>query len=135
MIIQTADLYKELSETELLQLSDINGTGNINQLVVDDAIADALAFIESFFQLPEEPTPLLKKIAIDLSIYELRRKNSLIDDTMKSDRKEWESYLFKMAKNLIPTSLVGGNVPAAKRPGVSFVHSRVRTDTSGLGMP
>jgi len=133
--ITQPDLEKELSQNELLQLTDINGTGVLDTEVLNDAIEDALAFIESFFTLPQTPTPLLKKIGVDLAVYELRKKNSLVDEEMKSERKENEAYLMKMAKNLIPIATSGGVTPAPKTSGSSFVHGRTHTDTSGLRMP
>jgi len=136
MTITNTDLLKELSQTELLQLSDINATGIIDQDVVDDAIADTLAFIESFVTLPDTPTPLLKKIGVDLTIYELRRKNYLLTDAMKEDRKAWEGYLIKMNKKLLPTeATISGSAPAPKSDKSVFRHSRPLSDTSGLRMP
>jgi len=135
MTITTTDLHKDLSEIELIQLSDINGTGELNIDVLNDAISDALAFIESFFSLPEAPTPLLQKIGVDLAIYELRRKNSLVDDALKEERKEWEAYLLKMARNLIPKATSSGVTPSPQKTGSFFAHTRPHMNTSGLEMP
>lgn len=101
-MITIADLEKELSTTELTQLSDLNGTGTINTAVVDEAINDAIAFISSFLVIPSNPTPYLKTIAVDLAIYELRKLHDLHDP---KDRKELESALTKMGKGTIPTTM------------------------------
>lgn len=135
MTITNTDLHKELSEIELLQLSDLNGNGTLDQGVIDDAAADALAFIESFVLLPDTPTALLQKIGVDLTIYELRNKNGLVTDEMREERKTWESYLLKMSKGLLPTEKIGDATPAPASKKATFVHSRPRTDTTGLGMP
>ena len=87
-MITNEDLLKEISERELIQLSDINATGLMDQDVIDDALNDAISFIESFIILPDNPTPLLKKITVDLTIYELRRKNELLKESDKELKKE-----------------------------------------------
>jgi len=133
MTITLEDLRKELSEIELTQLSDINATGAINLIVIDDAIEDTLAFIESFFTLPASPTPLLQKIGVDLAIYELRRKNALVGEEEKEARRESESYLLKMARGLIPKSIT--QTPSPQKSAASFQHARRRLDTSTLEMP
>ena len=100
-MITNENLLKEISNDELIQLSDLNATNEINQEVIDDAINDAISFIESFIILPTNPTPLLKKILVDLTIYELRRKNGLVSDSDKELKKENEAYLIKMSPHNI----------------------------------
>lgn len=104
-MITNEDLLKEISEQQLQQLSDINGTGSINQDVIDDALNDAISFIESFITLPDAPTPLLKKIVVDLTIYELRRKNELLQESDKELKKENEAYLLKMSTGRLKTEV------------------------------
>ena len=104
-MITNEDLLKEISQKELIELSDLNGTGELNQEVINDAINDAVSFIESFFKFPKKPTNLLKQIAIELSIYELRKRNNLTSDKSKERLKELENYLIKMANNKIPKTL------------------------------
>jgi len=101
-MITIDDLEKELSSTELIQLSDLNGTGTIDSIVVDEAINDAIAFISSFLLIPSNPTPYLRTIAVDLAIYQLRKLHDLHDPKV---RKELESSLTKMAKGTIPTTM------------------------------
>ncbi|WP_294962056.1 phage protein Gp36 family protein [Sulfurimonas sp.] len=102
-MITNEDLLKEISEQELLELSDINATGELNQDVIDDALNDAISFIESFIVLPVDPTTLLKKITTDLTIYELKRKNGLVSDEDKELKKENEAYLTKMSNGRLIT--------------------------------
>lgn len=105
MTITNDDLLKEISLEQLIELSDLDGAYAINQDVVDDAIEDALSFIKSFIVMPEDPTPLLQKIAVDLAVYNLKKKNDLLTDQDKESRKDWEGYLSKMAKGSMPTTL------------------------------
>lgn len=106
MTLTNEDLLKEISLEQLIELSDLDGASALNQTVVDDAMEDALSFIKSFILLPADPTPLLKKIAIDLSVHELKQKNELISDNDKERFKEIEGYLSKMAKGSMPTTIV-----------------------------
>jgi len=105
MNIQNSDLTKEIGEEQLLELSDLDGAYALNQEVIDDAINDSISFISSFFPLPPEPTPLLFKIGVDLAILNLRKKNRLLSDDDREKQKTIDSYLLKMAKGSMPTTL------------------------------
>jgi phage gp36-like protein len=104
-VITKEDLLKEISNKELIELTDLNATGNLNEQVLNDAITDAISFISSFFKIPKNPTPLLKQIATELTIFNLRKKNQLTDSKYKEKLKEIESYLLKMANKKIPITL------------------------------
>ena len=71
-MITNDDLLKEVSQKELRELSDFDGTGEINQNIIDDVLADRLAFIGSYIKIPKNPTPLLKDICAKLVILELK---------------------------------------------------------------
>ncbi|WP_052502479.1 phage protein Gp36 family protein [Halarcobacter anaerophilus] len=72
-MITNEDLLKEISQRELTELSDVNGSGELDQNIIDDCINDAISFISSFIIIPTSPTPLLRSIAADLTIVELKR--------------------------------------------------------------
>jgi phage gp36-like protein len=135
MMITNEDLLKEISERELTQLSDINATGVIDQGVIDDALNDAISFIESFIILPENPTPLLKKITVDLSIYELRRKNGLVSESDKELKKENEAYLSKMSNGRLRTEITStstASVDATTQPFAFRHRNKTRVKTEGF---
>ena len=67
-MITNDDLLEEVSHKELLELSDFEGSGSINQSIIDDSLNDALAFIASFIRIPANPTKLLKDICVYLTI-------------------------------------------------------------------
>lgn len=104
-MITNEDLLKEISKKELTELSDLNGTGELNQDVINDSIADAISFINSFITIPNNPTPLLKNIACELTIWELRKRNDLTTPKAKERIKELEGYLLKMAAKKMPTEI------------------------------
>ena len=124
-MITNEDLLKELSAEELKQLSDLNAENILNQNVIDDALNDAISFIESFIVLPNEPTPLLKKITVDLTIYELRRRNGLVSKEDKELKKENEAYLIKMSTGRLKVEVTNNStasVPAENN--FAFIHHR-----------
>lgn len=134
-MINNQDLLKEISEQQLLELSDINATGEINQDVIDDALNDSISFIESFIILPNNPTPLLKKITVDLTIYELKRKNSFVSDIDKELKKENESYLSKMSNGRLRTEIIKNETASVPKDSNNFAfrhRSNRRVNTKGF---
>ena len=134
-MINNKDLLKEISDQQLLELSDINASGEINQEVIDDALNDAISFIESFIILPNNPTPLLKKITVDLTIFELKRKNGFLTDTDKENKKENESYLSKMSNGRLKTEIVNNQTASAITENKTIVvrrRSNRRVNTKGF---
>ncbi len=132
-MIKNEDLLKEISNDELIQLSDLNATNEINQEVIDDAINDAISFIESFIILPTNPTPLLKKILVDMTIYELRRRNGLVSESNKELKKENEAYLVKMSTGRLKVEVINNSTASVPLESNNFAFrhqnkKRVRTE-------
>ena len=133
-MITNDDLTKDISQAELIQLSDLNGTGDIDQNVIDDCVNDAISFVESFIVLPIYPTPLLKKIVVDLTIFELRRKNDLVSDNDKELKKENEAYLSKMSAGRLRTEVTTDSTASVDplKPSFAFRHkNKRRVNTRG----
>lgn len=128
-MISNEDLLKEISLKALTQFSDLNGTGALNQAIIDDALADALALIKSFILIPANPTPLLKKIAVDLTIVELKRKNNYLQEDLKEVEDKAQALLLKMANKKIPTQVDQAHQKPLQRQR-AFRHSHTREDWS-----
>ena len=134
-MITNEDLLKEISLNELTQLSDINADEELNQSVIDDALNDAISFIESFIIIPQYPTPLLKKIVVDLTIYELRRKNKLLSEDDKDLKKENESYLLKMTNGRLRTEVTTTSTASVDETTTAFAfchRDKKRVTTQGF---
>ncbi len=134
-MIDNQDLLKEISTQQLQELSDIDGTGEINQDVINDALNDAISFIESFIILPSNPTPLLKKITVDLTIYELKRKNGFTSDADKELKKENENYLNKMSNGRLKTEIINNQTASVPTENKSFAfrhRDKRRVNTRGF---
>ena len=126
-MITKADLDKETSQKELLELSDLNATGSIDESVIDDAINDAIAFISSFIVIPSDPTPYLRSIAVDLTLYELRKIHQLQDEEVK---KSCEEKLIKMARGTIPITTAQQNVE--RKTKNAYRHAKKRLEFKGF---
>ncbi len=126
-MITKTDLEKEISTTELLQLSDINADGVINDLVIDDAINDAIAYISSFIKIPANPTPYLRSIAVDLTLYELRKIHQLQDEDV---RKKCEEKLIRMAKGTIPLTTI--QEQESRKTSNAYRHGREHMSFKGF---
>ena len=78
------NIKQVISEAELIQLTDDNNTGVINENIVNSAISYAETtingYISSRYSLPLSETPeLIKTFAIDLSIYRLHSRRFMLD--------------------------------------------------------
>lgn len=125
------DLLKEVSKKELQELSDFDGTNEINQDIINDVIADRLALIGSYIKIPKSPTPLLKDICAKLVILELKRRNNFPKDSLNEQEERLTSLLLKMASKKIPTEVKDDEV-APKLTNRAFRHSEIKMDLRGL---
>lgn len=133
-MITNQDLLNEISQAQLVELSDLNGTGEIDQGVVDDALNDAISLIESYIVLPEAPTKLLKKITADLTIFELKQRNGFLSDDDKTTKKECEGYLTKMSNGKLITEDRNSTTRTTQKVNKSFAfvhHKKERVNFGG----
>ncbi|MBN1627121.1 MAG: DUF1320 domain-containing protein [Deltaproteobacteria bacterium] len=84
------DILDKLDEESLIQLTDDEGTGTVNDGRVDKAIAAADATINFYcrnlYLVPLSPAPdKINQIAVNIAIYELYSRR---DDTMPDTRKD-----------------------------------------------
>ncbi len=122
-MITKENLLNEISEGELLELSDLDSTGNIDEDRISYAISQAESYIASFILIPDNPTPLLITIAVDLAINELRKAHDLGD---KEVVKSCDEKLLKMARGVIPTFVTTSKDANTPRIGNAYKHTRRR---------
>ncbi|MBN1839766.1 MAG: DUF1320 family protein [Campylobacterales bacterium] len=120
-MITKENLLKEISEGELLELSDLDSTGEIDDVRIDHAIAEATTYISSFIFIPPNPNPLLISIAVDLALNELRKAQGLGD---KEVVKEADSKLTKMAKGVLSTVISTSKEVNTPRIGNAYKHDK-----------
>ncbi len=120
-MITKENLLKEVSEDELLELSDLDSTGEMDDARIDHAIEEATTYISSFILIPSNPNPLLISIAVDLALNELRKAQGLGD---KEVVKEADSKLIKMAKGVLPTIVSTSKEVNTPRIGNAYAHTK-----------
>jgi phage gp36-like protein len=120
-MITKENLLKEISEGELLELSDLDSTGEIDDVRIDHAIEEAEAYISSFILIPPNPTPLLLNIAVDLAINELRKAHDLGN---KEVVKDCDEKLLKMARGVLPTTISTSKEVNTPRIGNAYKHDK-----------
>lgn len=83
----TTDLYSQISESDIIAITDDAGAGAINSDIVEQAIADGDAEINAHiagrYTVPIDPVPeIIKKLSVDFAIYRLsgRRGMSIPED-------------------------------------------------------
>lgn len=90
--ITKQDLLDELGETRLVQLTDKDKTGAVDDTVVNKAIAYACGLFDTYartrYTLPVPTTEMVRAICLDLAVYKLERgrakSQEAIDNLNKS---------------------------------------------------
>lgn len=106
------DIKKLIPETSVIQLTDDEGNGLVNQARVDEAIASADGEIDSYcggrYTVPFTTVPeIVKKISVDIAIYNLySRKVETIPETRAERYKNAIRQLESIAKGLVSIGIV-----------------------------
>ena len=94
MYIDINDLKRLLSEQEIIELSDDEDIGEINEDVVEGAIEDAESEVNAYlvakYRTPLSPVPqIIKKLCVDIAIYNLFSRR-LQDEPPENVRKRYK---------------------------------------------
>lgn len=101
------DLLGQLPQAQLVQLTDDIGNGVIDETRVTQAITDAEAEIDGYvatrYAVPiAAPVPaLIKKLAIDITVYNLWRRRQKIPDMIRTAYEDAVKKLEAIAKGTI----------------------------------
>jgi len=102
------DLKAQIPEQNLIDLTDDEGTGQINQSRVDAAIQNATDIINGYvggrYAVPFDPVPgLIRTIAVDITLYKLyeRRFETEMPETMTMRYKNALKLLEQIQKGMI----------------------------------
>ncbi len=116
-----ADLLNQLTEAELIQLTDDAGSGAINAAKVTRAIADADALIDSYaigtYDLPLVVTDRVRALSVNLAIYELEKRRRRIRDDTRQAYGDARAFLKDVAAG--KASLAGKVGGVATKQGTS----------------
>jgi phage gp36-like protein len=115
--IDVDDLLDELGENTLVQLTDDEGTGEINEARVLKAIDYASGLFDSYarsrYSLPLPSTPLVRALNLDLAVFHLYKSRSGLPEGVYIVKKNAHDEAVKTLKD------IGGgkaalDVPAAE---------------------
>lgn len=90
-----AELYDRIDQETVIQLTDDDNSGSVDQTVLDNKRADAAELIDTHlrgrYTVPVDPAPkILANIEADLLVYQLytRRPNYEIPESIKDSKKD-----------------------------------------------
>ena len=115
------DLENQLSEEELIELTDDAGSGSVDATVLARAIADADAEIDSYcsivYSVPFSTVPdIIRKVSVDISIYNLYSRRQFVVPEERKDRYERAvQFLADVAKGM---ASLGGDAPSQSDSGL-----------------
>lgn len=115
------DIKKHLPEERIVELSDDLNPGrggSVNEEIVDEIINESSVLIDSIisgrYSLPfSDAPPLLNKICIDLSIYNLSERRQWLDDSMN---RRYDNAM-KLLKMIAEGDILLGAPMPAESPG------------------
>ncbi|HXE75320.1 MAG TPA: DUF1320 domain-containing protein [Candidatus Xenobia bacterium] len=96
-----SDLLNQLTEAELIQLTDDAQAGTVDTTKVDAALAAATATIDAYaggrYALPLQPSEKIKQLCADLAIYELEKRRRRIREATLAARDAALAFLRDLA--------------------------------------
>src|SRR3990170_3417501 len=123
-----ADLLNQLTQAELVQLTDDAGSGSVDSAKVDAALTAASATIDAYaggrYTLPLQPSEKVKQLCIDLSIYELEKRRRRVREATLAARDAALSFLRDLARGQAAEEaergVAGGECGFADAPAALF---------------
>lgn len=95
------DLLNQLTEAEMIQLTDDAGAGSVDSNKVDSALNGASATIDAYagarYSLPLQPSEKVKQLCVDLAVYELEKRRRRIREATLAARDAALSFLRDLA--------------------------------------
>lgn len=111
------DILAQISEGQLIELTDDAGTGEVDDAKVSRAIADASAEIDSYartlYPVPLDPVPdRVRAVAVDITLFNLfkRRLQAMAPDhPRRAAYKDAVAWLDRLARGV---ATLGASAPA-----------------------
>jgi phage gp36-like protein len=129
--ILEADLLGQLSQAQLVQLTDDVGNGVVDSTRVTQAITDAEGEINGYvatrYAVPLiVPVPdLIKKLDIDITVYNLWRRRQKIPDLIRTAYEDAVKKLEAIAKGTITLGVDAAPAAQSGSAGETFGPERV----------
>lgn len=117
-----SDLLNQLTNAELVQLTDDAGTGSVDTAKVTAALTAASATIDAYagarYTLPLQTSEKIKQLCIDLAIYELEKRRRRLRDATVAARDAALGFLRDLAAGRAVLDLPTGAQPQATEADV-----------------
>jgi phage gp36-like protein len=117
-----ADLLNQLTQKELIQLTDDAATGTVDTGKVDAALAAASATIDAYagarYTLPLQTSEKIKQLCVDLAIYELEKRRRRVREATLAARDAALSFLRDLARGRAVLDQPAGAQPQASEADV-----------------
>lgn len=126
------DIRKLVPEEAIVQLTDDEGLGTVNQTRVDEAIAQADAEVDSYcgghYSVPFGTTPeIVKKLSVDIAIYNLYSRRV---EELPGVRAQRYKNAVRQLEAIAKGTLSLGVDPAPAAPTDSSAETNKPTDTN-----
>ena len=132
-----ADLYDQIDERELIQLTDDENLGIVDQGAVDKAITDADGEIDGYLgsrhSVPLSPIPsIINKISVDIAIFNLYSRRLGPPEHREARYKNGIRFLEQVAAGKIslgandPDPVPASEAPQIESPGRIFSRDSLR---------
>ncbi|MBI5328857.1 MAG: DUF1320 domain-containing protein [Deltaproteobacteria bacterium] len=104
--ITKTDIIEQLAEESLMQLTDDEGIGSVNDVRVDAAIEDSEGEVDGYLSVryacPISPTPkIIKKCAVDIAIYNLYARRDTANEEREKRYKNAVRFLENASKGVV----------------------------------
>lgn len=116
------DIEEQVSQAELIELTDDTGAGTVDISAAARAIADADAEIDGYcgarYTVPFSPAPaMIRKLSVDIAVYNLfsRRSNLKIPEDRQKRYDNAVRFLRDVSRGLIS---LGADAPAEPDSGL-----------------
>ncbi|PKN35648.1 MAG: DUF1320 domain-containing protein [Deltaproteobacteria bacterium HGW-Deltaproteobacteria-19] len=116
------DIEEQVSQAELIELTDDTGAGSVDTSAVARAIADADAEIDGYcgarYTVPFSPAPaMIRKLSVDIAVYNLfsRRSNLKMPEDRQKRYDNAVRFLRDVSRGLIS---LGADAPAEPDSGL-----------------
>jgi len=117
-----ADLLNQLTQAELVQLTDDAGSGSVDSAKVDAALTAASATIDAYagarYSLPLQTSEKVKQLCVDLAIYELEKRRRRVREATLAARDAALSFLRDLARGRAVLDQPAGAQPQASEADV-----------------
>lgn len=100
------DILKQISEEDLIGLTDDTGFGQVDEAVVEEKIQDADSEIDSYckkkYEVPFDPVPdIVNKLSVDIALYNLySRRQNLLNEVVTKRYDDAIKFLKDVARGL-----------------------------------